>query len=77
MRTILKEEGAEFRVFHPPRFDSPSAIAVTHRKTITVDGRIGLCSDFAGPRNGSGYARGDGAWRRQPASSFGDPAVAN
>jgi cardiolipin synthase len=39
----LREGGVEVRCFNPPRFDSPLGwISRDHRKTLTVDGKIGF-----------------------------------
>ncbi len=39
----LQEAGVEVRVFNPPRFDSPFGwLSRNHRKTLSVDGRIGF-----------------------------------
>ena len=41
----LRQAGVEVRCFNPPRFDSPLGwLSRDHRKTITVDGRIGFVS---------------------------------
>ena len=45
LHSLLTEAGAEVRVFNRPRFDSPLGwLARDHRKTITIDGRIGFVS---------------------------------
>jgi cardiolipin synthase len=42
---MMRQAGAEVRVFNPPRLDSPLGwFARDHRKTITVDGRVGFVS---------------------------------
>ena len=39
----LRAAGVEVRVYNPPRLDSPFGwVSRDHRKTITVDGRIGF-----------------------------------
>ncbi len=41
----LRQAGVEVRCFNPPRLDSPLGwLSRDHRKTITVDGRIGFVS---------------------------------
>jgi phosphatidylserine/phosphatidylglycerophosphate/cardiolipin synthase-like enzyme len=51
LRTILTEAGAEFRVFNPPRPDSPLGwLSRNHRKTIAVDGKIGYVSGLCARR---------------------------
>ena len=77
LRTTLTEAGAEFRVFNPPRFDSPLGwIARNHRKTITVDGRIGFVSGLCVSAKWLGNAaRGMEPWRDTGIELRG-PAVA-
>ena len=68
----LREAGVEVRGFNPPRFDSPSRVAVSrdHRKSIVVDGEVGfvsgLCVELGvGRQSGrNGSSRGaTPAWR--------------
>jgi cardiolipin synthase len=77
LRETLTEAGAEFRVFNPPRFDSPLGwLARNHRKTITIDGRIGFVSGLCVSSKWQGDARrGMEPWRDTGIELHG-PAVA-
>ena len=77
LRTTLTEAGAEFRVFNPPRFDSPLGwLARNHRKTIVIDGRIGFVSGLCVSKKWLGdAARGMEPWRDTGIELRG-PAVA-
>jgi cardiolipin synthase len=45
LAAMMRQAGAEVRVFNPPRLDSPLGwFTRDHRKTITVDGKIGFVS---------------------------------
>ena len=45
LASMMREAGAEVRVFNPPRLDSPLGwFTRDHRKTIAIDGRVGFVS---------------------------------
>jgi len=61
----MRQSGVEVRCFNPPRLDSPLGwLSRDHRKTITVDGRIGFVSGLCVGQSWVGEAeRGVEPWR--------------
>jgi cardiolipin synthase len=61
----MRQAGVEVRCFNPPRLDSPLGwLSRDHRKTITVDGRIGFVSGLCVGQSWVGEAeRGIEPWR--------------
>jgi cardiolipin synthase len=61
----LRQAGVEVRCFNPPRLDSPLGwLSRDHRKTITVDGRIGFVSGLCVGQSWVGdRKRGIEPWR--------------
>jgi cardiolipin synthase len=77
LRSLLDDAGAKVRVFNRPRLDSPLGwLSRNHRKTISVDGRIGFASGLCV----SAKWQGDPARRMEPWRDTGiqieGPAVA-
>lgn len=75
----LREAGVEVRVFNPPSLTSPLWVRRNHRKTITVDGRIGFVSGLCVSDNWRGGRRNehkDEPWRDTGVEIRG-PAVAD
>jgi len=74
----LLRSGAEVRVFNPPRFDSPFGwVSRDHRKSITVDGRVGFVSGLCASAAWEGRPdRGREPWRDTGVEIRG-PAVAD
>ncbi|UEM19864.1 phospholipase D-like domain-containing protein [Skermanella mucosa] len=63
MLRTLTQAGVQVRIFNPPRLDSPLGwLSRNHRKTLTVDGRIGFVSGLC---VGDAWA-GDPTGRRKP-----------
>lgn len=55
---MLREAGAEVRVFNPPRLDSPLGwLTRDHRKTIVIDGGVGFVSGLCVSAKWLGNAR--------------------
>ena len=77
LATQMRAAGCEVRVFNPPRIDSPLGwFTRDHRKTITVDGRIGFVSGLCvSARWLADPARDHEAWRDTGIELTG-PAVA-
>jgi cardiolipin synthase A/B len=61
----LRDAGVEVRCFNPPSLDSPLGwLSRNHRKTVSVDGRIGFVSGLCVGRDWVGdAARGIAPWR--------------
>jgi cardiolipin synthase A/B len=76
--TLLETAGVEARSFNPPRFDQPLGwISRDHRKTITIDGRLGFVSGLCLGRAWAGDpARHIEPWRDIGVAITG-PAVAD
>lgn len=76
-RPLLKA-GGQVRCFNPPRLDSPFGwTSRDHRKSLTVDGRIGFVTGLCIAKNWSGNpARGIPPWRDTGVAVQG-PAVAD
>jgi cardiolipin synthase len=74
----LRNAGAEVRVFNPPRFDSPFGwVSRDHRKSITVDGRVGFVSGLCASASWEGRPeKGKDPWRDTGVEIRG-PAVAD
>jgi cardiolipin synthase len=74
----LTRAGAAVRAFNPPRLDSPFGwISRDHRKSITVDGRIGFVSGLCASADWEGRpGRGGDPWRDTGVEIRG-PAVAD
>ncbi len=74
---IMRDAGAEVRVFNPPRLDSPFGwLSRDHRKMIAVDGRVGFVTGLCVGRMWTGDpARGVEPWRDTGVEVRG-PAVA-
>lgn len=74
----LRHAGVDVRAFNPPRLSSPFGwISRDHRKTLTVDGRIGFVSGLCVARDWAGdSARGIPPWRDTGVEIRG-PAVAD
>ncbi len=74
----LRDAGAEVRCFNPPSLDSPLGwLSRNHRKTLSVDGRIGFVSGLCVGRDWVGdAARGVAPWRDTGVEIRG-PAVAD
>ena len=74
---IMRDAGAEVRVFNPPRLDSPLGwLSRDHRKMLAVDGRIGFVTGLCVGRMWVGDpARGLEPWRDTGVEVRG-PAVA-
>jgi len=74
----LQQAGGEVRGFNPPRFDSPFGwITRDHRKSLSVDGRIGFVSGLCASAAWEGRPdRGGDPWRDTGVEIRG-PAVAD
>jgi cardiolipin synthase len=74
----LADAGVEVRCFNPPRLDSPLGwLRRDHRKSLTVDGRIGFVTGLCvGQRWVGDPAKGIAPWRDTGVSVEG-PAVAD
>ncbi len=74
----MRAEGVEVRCFNPPRLDSPLGwLGRDHRKTLTVDGRVGFVAGMCVGQMWVGDAeKGVEAWRDTGVSLRG-PAVAD
>ena len=60
----MRAAGVRFRVYRPIRIYSLGHIGHrTHRKLITIDGRIGYCGGFGLDDRWRGDARNEGEWR--------------
>ena len=54
----MRQAGAQVRVFNPPRLDSPLGwFTRDHRKTITIDGRVGFVSGLCASSRWLGDAK--------------------
>jgi cardiolipin synthase A/B len=75
---LLRQAGADVRVFNPPRFDQPLTwMARDHRKMLAVDGEIGFVAGLCVGRMWEGDPeRGVDPWRDTGVAIRG-PAVAD
>jgi cardiolipin synthase len=74
----LRDAGAEVRAFNPPRLDSPFGwVRRDHRKSISIDGRVGFVSGLCASADWEGRPdRGQEPWRDTGVEIRG-PAVAD
>jgi cardiolipin synthase len=78
LAAMMREAGAEVRVFNPPRLDSPLGwFTRDHRKTITVDGSVGFVSGLCASARWLGDPRRDLEPWRDTGVEIRGPAVAD
>lgn len=74
----LRENGVEVRSYNPPQWDSPLGwLSRDHRKTLTIDGRIGFITGLCVGRMWVGIPEKNiGPWRDTGVAVYG-PAIAD
>ena len=77
LATMMRDAGVQVRVFNPPRLDSPLGwFTRDHRKTITVDGKVGFVSGLCVSDKWLGDPRHDLEPWRDTGVEVRGPAVA-
>jgi cardiolipin synthase A/B len=77
LAAMMREAGAEVRVFNPPRLDSPLGwFTRDHRKTIAIDGKIGFVSGLCVSSRWFGDPKHDHDSWRDTGIEIRGPAVA-